>query len=100
MIKDQLKKLRLQTAAKEIESVLQRNKKAVSLDWVSDLFERELDARAESTLNNRLKKAKFPEITTLETFDFSFNTSIDEEKIRKLSDLSFISQNRIVLPYF
>ena len=97
IIQDQLKRLRLPTAAKEIENVLQRNKKAVSLDWVSDLFERELDARAESTLNNRLKTARFPEITTIESFDFEFNSSIDEEKIRSLSNLSFIVENRIAL---
>lgn len=48
IIQDQLKRLRLPTAAKEIENVLQRNKKAVSLDWISDLFERELDARLAS----------------------------------------------------
>jgi DNA replication protein DnaC len=96
-IQAQLKKLRLPTAARELENVLQRNKKAASLDWIFDLFEREIDARAESSLNSRLKKAKFPELTTMESFDFAFNASIDEEKVRKLSDLSFVNQNRIAL---
>jgi DNA replication protein DnaC len=80
-----------------LENVLQRNKKAASLPWLSELLERELDARQESALRARLKSARFPEVTTIESFDFSFNPSIQEEKIRQLSDLSFISSNGIVL---
>jgi len=38
-------------------------------------------------LKTRLKNARFPEITTLESFDFSFNPDIDEEKIRDLATL-------------
>lgn len=89
--------LRLHTASREIETVLANQKKAVSLGWVSDLLERELDARREKGLNHRLKNARFPEITTLEGFDFAFNPDIDEEKIRELSTLKFIDQNQIAL---
>ena len=96
-VQNQLKRLRLSTAASELEEVISRNKKAANLSWVSELLEREIDARAESTLNRRMKAAKFPEITTLEAFDFGFNTSIDEEKIRQLSQLSFIQRNGIAL---
>lgn len=97
IIKSQLTELRLTTAARELETVIANQKKAVSLTWISELLERETDARREKSLNARIKKACFPEITTLETFDFSFNPDIDEEKIRDLATLKFINQNQIAL---
>jgi DNA replication protein DnaC len=97
IIKSQLTELRLLTAAREIEAVLAQQKKAVSLTWVSELLERETDARREKSLQTRIKKACFPEITTLESFDFSFNPDIDEEKVRDLATLKFIDHNQIAL---
>lgn len=94
-VKQQLKSLRLGTCAKELEDVLSRHKKAASLAWASELLERELDSRRESSLRNRLKH--FPEITTLESFDFSFNPDIDEQGIRNLGDLKFMDNNQIIL---
>jgi len=96
-IRNQLKSLRLATAARELDSVLTRQKRAVNLGWMSELLEREIDSRKESALRTRIKAAKFPEVTSLETFDFAFNPRIDEEAIRRLATLSFIAQNRIAL---
>lgn len=64
---------------------------------MADLLEREVDARRQNSLKQRLKSARFPEITTLESFDFGFNPDIDEEKIRELATLRFIDQNQIAL---
>lgn len=96
-VRNQLKQLRLATAAKELEQVLSKNKKAAHLGWVRELLEREIDARRESALRLRLKMARFPEVTTLETFDWSFNPEIDEAAVRELATLDFIRQNRIAL---
>lgn len=96
-IKTQLKNLRLATAAKELDEVLSTHKKAVSLTWLSDLLDRELTARKENSLKVRIKQAGFPEITTLENFDWNFNPDIDQKKIRQLSELSFVEENRIAL---
>jgi DNA replication protein DnaC len=96
-IKTQLKTLRLATAAKELDEVLSTHKKAVSLTWLSDLLDRELTARKENSLKLRIKQAGFPEITTLENFDWNFNPEIDQKKIRQLSELSFVEENRIAL---
>jgi DNA replication protein DnaC len=84
-------------AAEEFNEVLTKHKAAVKLDWVSDLFEREIDARKEKALNMRIKMARFPEITSLEGFDWKFNSDINEQKIRELASLKFIPQNRIAL---
>jgi DNA replication protein DnaC len=96
-MKTQLSALRLATAAQELEGVIEKQKKAVSLSWVSELLERELDARKAKGLKKRLLAAKFPEITSLESFDFSFNPDIDEEKVRDLATLKFMEQNQIAL---
>ena len=84
-------------AADELEEVLAKHKAAVKLDWVADLFEREIDARKENAIQRRIKLARFPEITSLEGFDWKFNPSIDEMKIKELATLKFIPQNQIAL---
>ncbi len=96
-VRNQLRSLKLHTAASEMEEVLTEHKKAVSLSWISDLLEREIDARREKALMARIKRANFPEITTLEGFDWSFNPDINENQIRELATLNFIQQNQISL---
>ncbi len=97
IIQSQLKGLRLSVAAAEIEAVLAAQNKAVSLGWVSQLLQREQDARRENALRARIRAARFSEVTTLEGFDFSFNPDIDEDKIRELATLKFIEHNQIAL---
>jgi len=95
--KSQLKDLRLSTARTELDEILTRHKKAVSLDWIVDLFAREIDARKERSIENRLKKAAFPEITTLDNFDWKFNPGISKDKITELATLDFIDKKQIAL---
>jgi DNA replication protein DnaC len=89
-VRSQFKTLKLHTAASEMEGVVVKHKTAVSFSWVSDLLEREIDARREKALLPRIKRANFPEITTLEGFGWSFNPDINEDNIRELATLSFI----------
>lgn len=96
-VRNQLKSIKLYTAASELDQVLSKHKKAVSLSWISDLLEREIDARKEKSLISRIKRGNFPEITTLEGFDWSFNPETNEGKIRELATLSFIPSNQISL---
>jgi DNA replication protein DnaC len=96
-IRKQLRGLKLSTAAQEIEEVLHRHKQAASLEWVSELLEREIDARQERALQKRIARAEFPEVTTLESFDWQFNAQIDQTKIETLARLEFVRGNRIGL---
>jgi DNA replication protein DnaC len=79
IVKSLLTELRMPAAARDLEEVLATQKKAVSLGWISTLLEHEIDARRQKSLQRRIHSARFPEITTLEGFDFSFNPDIDEE---------------------
>lgn len=96
-IKQQLKALKLSTAAQELESVIAHHRQAVSLEWVADLLTREIDTRKERAISKRIERAEFPEVTALESFDWRFNPKIDQSKIEQLADLSFIRDNRIAL---
>jgi DNA replication protein DnaC len=89
-VNNQFKTLKLHTAATDLQEVLAKHKKAVSLSWISELLEHEIDARREKSLMARIKKANFPEITTLETFDWSFNPKINKQ-------LNFIGNHQICL---
>jgi DNA replication protein DnaC len=94
---EQLKTLRLTVAARELNEVLSKHQGATKLDWVADLFEREIDSRKEKALQSRIKSARFPEITSLESFDWQFNPCIDQAKVTELATLKFIPQNQIAL---
>ena len=96
-VRQQLRSLRLNLAAKEIDAVLASQKKAVQLGWMTELLEREIDHRKETALKSRIKSAAFPEEKSVEAFDFKFNPTIDEEAIRRLVTLSFVPQNGIAL---
>ena len=96
-IKEQLTALRMHTAASEIEALLTAQKKSVHLDWLATLLEREIDARKERALKFRIKRAEFPEVTSLETFDWEFNSDIDEAAVRELASLRFVTSRQIAL---
>lgn len=96
-IRSQLGTLKLNSAAREIEDVISRHKRAVELSWVSELLEREIDARKQRALERRIKRAAFPEVTSLESFDWKFNPKIDQTKIQELTGLGFIDEHRIAL---
>jgi DNA replication protein DnaC len=95
--KQQLSTLRLMHASQNLEENLSRHKKAVSLRWIAELLQSEIDSRREAAIQVGIKRASFPEITTIENFDFSFNPSISEEKIKTLATLNFIKENQIAL---
>lgn len=96
-VRSHLTNLRLYTAANEIEAVLAAQRKSVPIDWLESLLARELDARRERAVQRRIKEGCFPEVTTLEAFDWSFNPDIDEARIKRLADLDFVKQRRIAL---
>ena len=96
-IESLLKTLRLPTAAKDLESILANQKKAVNTSWVEELLSREVDHRREKSLQTRIKSAKFPELKSTDNFDWDFNPDINRDKIEELSDMSFLEKNKIIL---
>ncbi len=97
VIRDQLKSLRLPVASRELETVLQKRKKSLDVQWLSELLEIELDARRDNAVERRIKRADFPERRSFEQFNWNFNEKIPREKIEELAQLKFIENNEIAL---
>ena len=66
-------------------------------EFLSLLVEDELAIRKERLLNRRLKAARFPELKTIDDFDFSFNPSINKKSILDLASCRFIYKTEGVL---
>lgn len=97
VIREQLKQLRLPTASVELEMILEKRKLKSDIGWLSELLESEIGARKESAIERRIKKALFPERTTLEQFNWEFNKKIPREEIENLATCEFIEKNEIAL---
>jgi len=96
-IREQLKMLRLPSAADGLESVLTGRRIKSDFGWLSTLLELELSARKENALERRIKKATFPERRCLEQFNWDFNKKIDRERIEELATCRFVEKNEIAL---
>jgi len=92
-----MKQLKLKTAAKDLRELLKEYESNISLDWITDLLQREVDDRKERALECRIKKAQFPALKSFEHFDWDFNKSINKKKVEELRKLDFIKDNGIVL---
>jgi DNA replication protein DnaC len=66
-------------------------------DFLTQLLEAEVDARYERTTLSRIRLAHFPFTKSLGDFDFSFQPSIDQKKLKELAKLRFIDQGENVI---
>jgi len=67
------------------------------LDFIEDLVEEEITFKTERAIKHKVKRAKFPVVKTLDTFNFSFQTSVSKEKVLELANLSFIDRKENVI---
>ncbi len=58
--------------------------------FVTQLMRAEWESRQEEALKRRIRKARFPEDWTLESFPFKIQTGIKERQVRTLAQLDFI----------
>lgn len=61
-------------------------------DFLESLLEKELLGKEDGRISRWIKQAKFPAIKTLESFDFSFQPTIDKRQIYELSSCRFIDK--------
>ena len=97
VIREQLKTLKLRAAANDLDEVLSRKKGPSEIKWLSELLEREIDARKDNAIERRIKKADFQERTSFEQFNWDFNKKISREPIENLYQMNFVKENGIVL---
>ena len=58
--------------------------------FLERVFAAEVDGREQKAIACRLKAARIPGKKTLDGFDFAFQPSLSERRLRELADLSFV----------
>ena len=98
-LRENLKSLALSTMARELEPALRQAKERGGGydEFLLDMTVAELQARAESRLNRRVREAKFPLVKTLEEFDFDAVPGLDLRMVRELAGCDFIKERRNVI---
>lgn len=66
-------------------------------DFLERLLEDEVERRAQKQLTLRLRRATLNASKTLETFDFSFNLSLNRQQVYDLATCQFVRDQRNVL---
>ncbi|RME44162.1 MAG: hypothetical protein D6791_13785 [Chloroflexi bacterium] len=94
-----LKRLRLSGVLETLEI---RNQQAIDEKWsyiefLSRLLEDEVQRRDQKQLALRVRRATINSTKTLETFDFSFNPTINRQQILDLAGCLYIQQKRNVI---
>lgn len=87
-----LKRLKLRRIREMLDAVseLALQEEPSYLDFLAYLVEAEVQAREATQRDKRLKAARFPMLRTLDSFDFSFQTSVSAQTIRDLATLQFV----------
>ena len=93
-----LKELKLGATRRMYDEVLDRNLKGRKgpEEFLGELLDQESAARKVSALNNRIKKAKLPQVKDLDVYRFD-ESSVDESTVRQLYDGDFIKENKNVV---
>lgn len=94
-----LTKLRLSGILQTLEV---RSRQAIDGQWsytefLSRLLEDEVERRAQKQLQLRVRRSTANSAKTLETFDFSFNPSVNRQQVLQLATCEFVRQHRNVL---
>jgi DNA replication protein DnaC len=94
-----LKRLRLSGI---LETLDVRNEQAIDGKWtyvefLARLLEDEVERRAQKQLALRIRRASINTTKTLEGFDFSFNPTINRQKVLDLAACTYVRQKRNVL---
>lgn len=99
LLHETLGRLSLKEADALVEMHLERasQQERPYAEFLQDLLCCELSARAARQLLMRTRLAKLPYSKNLESFDFSFQPSIEERQIRELLTLRFVSEASNVL---
>lgn len=94
-----LKRLQLTHLRDTLAAVLSEaaKEKWTYLEFLDRILGREVDSKQGKRIQMGMQIAHFPCVRTIETFDFSFQPSVDERLIRELSTGNFIAHGQNVL---
>ncbi|WP_420337013.1 IS21-like element helper ATPase IstB [Roseibium sp.] len=97
-IRESLIGLRMTRAMEVLDHTLQRLEKGEisALEAVDDLLNEEYSSREGRRVGVALTTARLTPVKTLESFDFSFQPSLDRNRIMALAQLEFINRSEVV----
>lgn len=97
-LKEQLKALHLGGLLETLDVRLREARKSqlAHLDFLALLVQDELERRAWTKFDRRVRKACFSELRSLEEFDFAFNPKIDRSRVFDLATCRFIERRENV----
>ena len=98
-LKQDLRALRLKDMADFLETALQtaHNEHQGHIQFLDQMVTCQLQARAQRSLERRLKQAGFPRKMTFEDFDWAFQPGLNVEYLKDLMQLDFVSNRQTVL---
>ncbi len=98
-MRDALEQLNMPRALEQVDALLDRagSSELTTVELLDQLLGAELSARRERSITMRLKLAGLPGIKTIEQFDFGFQPSLDEAKVRDLHTLRFLTQGHNII---
>lgn len=100
-IKGKLQWLHLSKISIELEHALKEatQKNASSLAFLEDLLNLEIEYRRQRSIENRIKQAKLPHLSTIDQFDFDYHNTRakNKQRILKLLDLAFLEDKTDII---
>ncbi len=98
-LQEQMQRLRLFKSRERVEALLQdaTAKEASYADFLDTLLTEEVASKTAKHVTMRTHLARFPFVKSLETFDFSYQPSLDKRQIQTLSSCHFIEHGENVV---
>lgn len=101
LLEERLKALGWQQTAHQLDALVE-DASANTLsyfDFLDTLVKQEWDSRESADLQKRIQRAKFPYSKSIHDFDFTFQPSISEQRVKETCTCRFIAngENRILL---
>jgi DNA replication protein DnaC len=98
-LQEQMQRLRLFKGRERLEALLQdaTTKEASYADFLDTLLTEEVASKTAKHVTMRTHLARFPFVKSLDTFDFSYQPSLDKKQIQTLSGCHFIEHGENVV---
>src|SRR5438876_2676045 len=97
-LQEQMQRLRLFKSRERLEALLQdATAKEDYADFLDTLLAEEVASKTAKHVTMRTHLARFPFVKSLETFDFSYQPSLDKKQIQTLSSCHFIEHGENVV---
>jgi len=95
-LKENLEYLNLKQFNHRLDEIVEltQNRTMSVIDILLKLSDYEVDVKKQNVKESMIKVANFPYNRSLDDFDFSFNSDINELEIRNLASLNFIENNK------